>query len=726
MEGSSKNTLHIINNFEVLTLSSTILSFQLTKDLSIFDVANIIEPTLQFGIFEYDKDIGSFTLLNMERMVYDVLLEHSLCTKCMMIPIFNAGPKFQNSQQRQMPYTDARKYSNINNNTDEDLIRDLLSAMNQIKELAKVEHEDPPPLPEPPHMVSEWTNTPTPDHKSIGTSIDSTDLDSISTSTSTQWEGCCVTDTATEPCCWDLNTIRATVECCSTGTNTDLQQSVEHIITTTATTTTGCGDRTVLCTKEQGTNPDNNLYNSLLQSSSTNTEPTSMVNCAAGPDEVTIASTTTEIDPALVGPVMRTSGSNTEVPQLSDQGTDAETPVHASISTETDAALVGPVMHTSGSNTEVPQLSDQGTDAETPVHASIWTETDAALVGPVMRTSGSNTEVPQLSDQGTDAETPVHASISTETDAALVGPVMYTSGSNTEVPQLSDQGTETVLLHLVSTGSDSYISPLVTTEINTMVVDSIEASTGTESVLFCDVALQVDTLLTAPRIRSIGTNYVTVIVDKQCTAVQCELEQQHVFYTCGSCGKKKLDDFDLFLSEIEQSHSVDDRAQLLNISKASREDKLNVFPSPSLATLNTTSAFAPNKTNDANAIDTASTQTGKSVTWFPLVPPQEKSQEKLAPLVSSSMFTSIENDHYSPDAPQKSLAKLSERPTMYTQSALVPPLTVNQSEASNNSKIMFENYEFFPSTVRSATVESSKEVNKSNFEDFSENTFKNL
>ena len=73
MEGSSKNTLHIINNFEVLTLSSTILSFQLTKDLSIFDVANIIEPTLQFGIFEYDKDIGSFTLLNMERMVYDVL-----------------------------------------------------------------------------------------------------------------------------------------------------------------------------------------------------------------------------------------------------------------------------------------------------------------------------------------------------------------------------------------------------------------------------------------------------------------------------------------------------------------------------------------------------------------------------------------------------------------------------------------------------------------------------
>jgi hypothetical protein len=310
---------------------------------------------------------------------------------------------------------------------------ELLATMSQIKELTR--HDSGPEilLPEPPIMVNTGTNTAYSDQKTVSTGTDVTDLDSITTSASTQWE-VTTSDCGTEPC-WGFT---PTYE--SAGTNTDLEVKSEPLPRTVlvdASCDVYCAHLT-----DCGTDPDLTLSGPSTRTSSTGTDAVSTICCG------------TDAEPLQEPAVLVETGCDACSTHLVDCGTDPEPLPEPAVLVETGCDACSTHLVDCGTDAEQAVVVETGCDARTTTHlVDCGTNPEPAPEPAVLVETGCDAHSAPVTDCGTDPE-------------PLPEPVVFVEmGCDAHRTHLIDCGTDPEALPepvvLVETGCDACSTLLI-------------------------------------------------------------------------------------------------------------------------------------------------------------------------------------------------------------------------------------------------------------------------
>jgi hypothetical protein len=513
-------TSHVSDSLlDVYYLDGPCATISYTEDMTIGEVARLIySDNKMIALYEVKCEIGQ---LQEHRLVPSSTTLAELFTRWAALSWYHAKiviPVYLNDCV--VPPLDA-SLGITSDGIDHTLLEsDLLATMSQIKELTR--HDSGPEilLPEPPLMVTTGTNTAYSDQKTVSTATDVGDLDSITTSASTQWE-VTTSDCATEPC-WESTPIYE-----SSGTNTEQEVTLEPS-PRTVLVDASC-DASYAQLTDCGTDPDLTLSGPVTCTSSTGTDTVAVVCCG------------TDAEPLPEPAVLVETGCEAYRTHMVPRGTDPEPLPEPALLVETGCDSCSNHLVDCGTETE-PVLEpvvlvETGCDAYNTHFTDCGTEPEP-LPGPtVLVETGCDACSPHLSDCGTDPEPLPEPAVLMETGCDACSTLLVDCGTDTEpLPEpavLVETGCDAGTTHLVDCGTDAdpLPEPVVTAEIGCDPCGPLvtECSTATEAVmlvssgtdaLVCEVrtaSTDVDLDLVGPVTHSAGCNTEVAVYCDQAT-----------------------------------------------------------------------------------------------------------------------------------------------------------------------------------------------------------------
>jgi hypothetical protein len=356
---------------------------------------------------------------------------------------------------------------------------ELLATMSQIKELTR---HDPGPeilLPEPPIMVTTGTNTAYSDQKTVSTATDVGDLDSITTSASTQWE-VTTSDCATEPC-WESTPIYE-----SAGTNTEVEVKPEPTPRTQlvdASCDAYCAHLT-----DCGTDPDLILSGPVTCTSSMGTDVVSTICCG------------TDAEPLQEPAVLVETGCDACSTHLVDCGTDPEPLPEPAVLMDTGCDACSTHLVDCGTDPEpLPEpvvLVDTGCDACSTYLIDCGTDAEQAVV---VETGCDARTTTHLVDCGTDSEPAPEPAVLVETGCdAHSGPVTECGTDPEPLPEpvvFVETGCDACSTLLIDCGTDAQPTPepAVLVETGCDACSTLLIDCGTDALPTPEPAVLVET-----------------------------------------------------------------------------------------------------------------------------------------------------------------------------------------------------------------------------------------